>query len=288
MSTDDSLAAAKNLLKGVTDILSFPDVALRINQMVQSQAYSASQIAKEIETAPDIAAGILRLANCAIYAFPKAVESIHRAITLIGNEAVRDIVLAIAAKSTLGAVSAKTLDMGQFWRHSVYCAALARCLAQRDGGAHRDVLFTAGLLHDIGRLVIARQVPEVAAEIQRQECPDRPIHELELESLGFHHGTLGGLLAERWQFPETLVACIFYHHNPFQAQGEHRDAVRLVHLANALCPLLENAQLSFSDLNLPFPGILDDQGLDENGVYTLIDDVRLSIGDLGRVFGVAA
>ncbi len=288
MSTDGSREAAKTLLKGVTDILSFPDVALRINQMVQSQAYSASQIAKEIETAPDIAAGILRLANCAIYAFPKAVESIHRAITLIGNEAVRDIVLAIAAKSTLGGVTTKAMDMGQFWRHSVYCAALARTLAQRDGGVHRDVLFTAGLLHDIGRLVIARQAPDVATQVQSQECPEQPAQELELAALGFHHGTLGGLLAERWQFPDTLVACIAYHHNPFQAQGEHRDAVRLVHLANVLTPLLEEPGSQFSNLILPFPGILDEQGLDEEGVVQLVDDVGLSTGDLGQIFGVAA
>ncbi|MEM7281400.1 MAG: HDOD domain-containing protein [Pseudomonadota bacterium] len=288
MSIDTS--AAKVMLRGVQDVLSFPDVAIRINQMVQSQVYSAGRIAKEIETAPDIAAGILRLANCAIYAFPKRIESIHRAITLIGNQAVRDIVLAISAKSTLGVIHSGKLDVNHFWRHSVYCAAIARELAQREGGLDKDSLFTAGLLHDIGRLVLFRQAPHIALEVQvqRQESPGIQAHEVVVSKLGFHHGTLGGLLAERWQFPEKLVACISYHHQPFQAPSEHHQEVRLVHLANTLSQMLEVPGLEFQDLVFPFPGVLSDQALNEAAVIEIVQRVAGTIRELRVAFDIAA
>lgn len=282
--------AAEKMLRGINDVISFPEVAFRVSQMVKDESYDARQIAAEIESAPDIAASILRLANCAVFAFPKKVESIHRAVALVGNKAVRDIVFAISAKSAFAKADNKIMTLDLFWRHSVRCAAISKELAKRIRGLDREALFTAGLLHDIGQLVLFRQDPETAKKAieESQKDPNLACHELEEQYLGFHHGTLGGLLADRWQFPEKLIACIAFHHQPFLAPDDYRQEARVVHAANALATLLDVESEDLADAGPMYPGVLQELGFEDQDVHDILYDARDATGELMQVFSLAA
>jgi putative nucleotidyltransferase with HDIG domain len=132
--------------------------------------------------------------------------------------------------------------MVNFWRHSVYCGVVAQLLADRCHVLHSERLFVAGLLHDIGKLIISHRLPEETREIlQRVQSEERPDYEIEQELLGFDHADVGGELLRTWQMPVTLANAVQYHHQPQNAEEAPID-VALTHIANAMTVMAEQGQ----------------------------------------------
>lgn len=231
----------EQLVDHATGMVSLPAVAVRLNEMVDDPGSSAADIGRLISQDPALSMRLLKLANGPLYGLSSEVDTISRAVMVIGTSQIRDLVLATSVSRAFQGVPNDLMSMEDFWRHSIYCGIAARLihgdLDQRRG----ESIFIAGLLHDIGRLLIFNREPDEAHEafllgLQREDGSE-PLY-CEREVLGHDHAQVGGELAARWKLPGKLQACIRYHHEP-EAATEHEVEVAIVHIANTVAHMAE-------------------------------------------------
>jgi len=230
---------AQHLIDDVGSLLSLPEVVLKINEMVNREDTNATEIGQAISQDPALSTRILRVANSPMYANTRQVDSITRAVTLLGTKQIRDLVLSASAAKVFEGIPNDVISVEDFWHHSLYCALLARALAGVSRRVNAETMFTAGLLHDVGHLVMFNRIPDEAQAailLTIQGDADRDLYDAEQEILGFTHCEVGANLAQRWHLPDVLIECIAYHHHPSQAK-QFAGAVAHVHIANAIASL---------------------------------------------------
>ncbi len=230
-----------DLISQVDDLVSLPEVFVRINSMIESGNSSAADIAQVVSQDPGLTLRVLRLANSPFYGLSKEVDSVGKAVTIIGMQRLRDLVLATAAVESFEGIPNDLVTMDDFWMHSIYCGLAAKHLGQIAKVPQADTLFVPGLLHDIGQLVLFRQLPEPSLKVL-MTCLDAvdepPISSVERAVLGFDHTMLGGRLAEHWHLPSMFVETIRWHHEPVGAT-EFIKEVNIIHIANSVAVLAE-------------------------------------------------
>lgn len=229
------------LLEETEGLVSLPEVAVQVTRLVEDPNSSAEDIATAISREPALAARILRLANSPLYGMRSEVDTVARAVTVLGTLQVRDLVLASSAVHGFDGIPNELVSMEDFWRHSLYTGLAARRLARQVLSGREESSFTAGLLHDIGKLLLYHQQPQVAVQaflaVLNGDAPRINLAERTL--LGFDHGELGGALLERWELPPHLVAAARFHHRPLEAPEPLRREALLVHLANHIAQLAQ-------------------------------------------------
>jgi HD-like signal output (HDOD) protein len=190
----------------VAELRPLPAAAVRVLRIAEGQRFSAHELAQAIGADQVLTAKLLRLANSAYYGFARQITTVRDAVVLLGFRAVRSAALASSVIDALpGSVN---LDYEQMWRYSVTVGMLAEVLA-RAHGRHQDEAFTAGILHNIGRLALDQHRPQ-ALQSARALADERgiPVSEAERIQLGFTDAELGAGLALHWNFPEELVDAV--------------------------------------------------------------------------------
>jgi putative nucleotidyltransferase with HDIG domain len=225
----------KTLVSGFVHLTSLPEIHQRISAMLEKPDYSNEKIGQLIGQDPGLSARLLRIANSPFYGFPSNVDTISRAITLIGSRDLNDIILATSVTRLFQGISNDLVDMDSFWRHSIYTASAARQLSvylQEDAG--RERCFLIGLLHDIGSLLIYNKLPEQAREaLLRSRYNHIDLRQAELEVIGFDHAQVGAELLRAWRLPAGLIEGVEYHHNPGLAP-DYAQYAEIAFLANSL------------------------------------------------------
>jgi putative nucleotidyltransferase with HDIG domain len=181
-------------------------------------------------------ARVLRLANSAFYGFARRIGSITEAVILLGFKAIRGIVLAAAVSDIMNRnIDGYALPKGELWRHSQAVAIAARVIAKKVKFANMDLAFTAGLMHDIGKIILDQAMQESYQEVV-DLVDQEEITFLEAENaiLGFDHALIGGKVVEKWRFPPELVDAITYHHSPEGAEN-NKMLVSITHMADTIC-----------------------------------------------------
>ncbi|MFV2060100.1 MAG: HDOD domain-containing protein [Gammaproteobacteria bacterium] len=222
------------IVQDVSELTSLPEVSIKVNQMVDDPNCGVNEIGKVISQDPALSAQLLRIANSPFYGFSATIDSISRAVTVLGTQQIRDLVFSTTATKAFNGIPNEIISVDDFWHHSLYCGLLARELANQNHKAQGEMLFTAGLLHDIGHLVMFNRIPELALQaIMHTIEPgvNLELYQSEREVIGFDHAEVGGRLAKQWQLPNNLVECVMYHHEPERAK-EYPDEVLLVYIAN--------------------------------------------------------
>jgi len=221
----------QQLVQEVDHLFSLPDVAVRLNELIDQPDTSTKQLVDVVQLDAGIAATVLRLANSAWYGLPSRVDTISRAITLIGLKALRDLVLSTSVITTFKGISSEFVDMMDFWDNSVTCGVVTRNLAQRCGVKESERMFLAGLLHKVGRLVfyISRPV-QYRQVLMDKDIGEPAVVEAEHQVFGFSHAELGGALLRHWRVPEALDEVIAYQLNPFEAPYYQKEA-SILHMA---------------------------------------------------------
>lgn len=235
--TDSGLKVSlESLVAQVRDLPALSAVALRVMQIASDDDSSPRGIAQCISKDPSFAARVLKLANSAYYGLPRTVSTISEAVTLLGNRTVRNMAIMAATQDTLGrAVTGYELGAGDLWRHALASAMTAQMLAEEIRYADPEAAFVAGLLHDVGKVVLGLHVEEAIAPIQQwMQENDGTFIEAERAILGFDHAEVGGRVALHWNLPLALAQAIAWHHQPVQ-NGQLVMLVALVHVANAIC-----------------------------------------------------
>jgi putative nucleotidyltransferase with HDIG domain len=229
------------LTQDIDRLVSLPGIVARINEAVNDPARSAADIGRIIGQDPALTARLLRVANSAAYGLSKQIETISRAVAVIGTKRIRDLALATSAMNAFEGIPNELVSMDNFWRHSILCAVAAKLLAERAGMQDAESLFVAGLLHDIGQLVIFHKLPGEAKQalLLSVEGPNElALHDAEQRVIGVDHAQVGGALLRHWRFPEKLIECVEFHHAPARAAKFPREAA-LVHIANSIATLAE-------------------------------------------------
>lgn len=200
-------------------LVSPPDVYLKITDMISENTASAQQFSEVIMRDPSLAARILKLVNSSYYALPTKIDTVTRAVALLGMHELSSLVYSMCAVQSFSKISSGVTNMNTFWRHGVWCGIAAKLIAERMNCINSERLFVAGLMHDIGTLTINSRFPEIAEEgIFRAGGNEQALVLNEQEKLGFDHAYLGAMMLENWQMPEATVDAIRYHHDPQAAK----------------------------------------------------------------------
>jgi len=230
---------ADAVLERMRDLPALPQAVLELQAALGRDDVSFDRLADAISHDQALAAKTLRLANSSFYGLPGRVASIRDAIAVLGLRQVGMALTAAAVSGAFAGVQCPGFDMTAYWRHSVACGICTRLIGDElrlDGGA----AFTAGLLHDIGRLALAARAPDALAEaLAHRRRDDGLIWQSEREVLGIDHMEIGAKVAERWHFGHDIIDAIRLHHAPPADAG--RPVADAVHVANAIVHALDVA-----------------------------------------------
>ena len=235
---------ARELVGRVRTLVSLPEVCMRLNDLLGDERATAADVAEVLRTDPALTARLLKLVNSALYGLPRRVETVTRAVALVGMEEIRNLALASSAAEAFRRLPVRLADMDAFWRHSVYCANLSSVLGASPRGPGRERLFVAGLLHDVGWLVLFHEVPDPTRRVLEEARGDWDnLHRLEKEILGLTHAEVGAEILKAWDLPDTLWEPVAFHHDPGSASRHPADTAA-VHIANGVAAVLEPGLLS--------------------------------------------
>ena len=230
----------EDIVSNLVDLPSLPAVVMELLNSIDQEDIDISVLAKKVSHDQALTAKTLRLANSSLYGLQVKVTTIQQAITYLGFQTTRNLITAAAVTGCFVEGQCVGFNDKAFWRHSIATAACAKILA-RHLRFNQDYAFTAGLLHDIGRLVLVTGFPaHYQSVIEYRNANDCFMLDAERAVLGFDHVAAGLALAERWNFSDTMRLAIGGHHDP-EAVGAGFLAT-IVHVADAIVHALDLAQ----------------------------------------------
>lgn len=277
----------EQLVRDVGTLVSCPDVFIRINQLIEDPTSTIDSITKVISQDPSFTARLLHIANSPFYGFSSTIETVSRAVTLIGTNQVRHLALSTSISRTFAGLPNELVSVNNFWQHSLYCALASRAIGKRVRRVDPEAVFTAGLLHDIGELLIFNRLPvqaRAALELVLDSGDELPVHLAERQIMGLDHAQVGAALARRWGLPPMLCECIECHHGIQQAQQFPRETA-VVHIANALALMAEIDTLDVADVPPLDPLAWEIVGLQASDIVEpTIRQAQQEIGEVKRHF----
>ncbi|NMA02964.1 MAG: HDOD domain-containing protein [Clostridia bacterium] len=221
----------------VDDIPGFSDVILRVMRLTEDPDSTAEDIQNVLVQDQGLTVKVLRLANSAHYGFARRIDTISQATILLGFQAIRSIVLAASCSPMLKKeMEGYGLAPGELWRHSQAVAITAKEVARASRKGHPEQAYTAGLLHDIGKIILNHYMKNnYKFVLLKMEQDQSSFLEAEEAVLGFNHSQLGQRIGDKWSLPPDLVEAIANHHQP---KEENNDLTAIIHVADALVMMM--------------------------------------------------
>ncbi|MBR9980751.1 MAG: HDOD domain-containing protein [Desulfatitalea sp.] len=233
--TDIKIPSTDEILAAMTRLRPIPQVALKVLRMIDEEGYRIDQVAGEIRKDQVITARTLSLANSALYGKKRPIDSLDHALVYLGEEQLVKLVLLAAVESYFEQSGmGYSLCKGGLYHHALGCAHLAETLAANTGKAEPHKAYTAGLLHDIGKVVLDQYVAAAFPLFYRQAMENHAnLLTVERQALGIDHTEVGHLLARQWSLPDYLAGTIKNHHYP-DKESVHKPLALIVYLADLL------------------------------------------------------
>lgn len=227
------------ILKSVKDIPAFPPTVFKIMNMIDDPDYSVATVVDVIKYDQAIAANLLRICNSAYFGIRKRVESLRDAVVFMGQKNIVRAVQTAGISKYYEKSSGYGMKASKLWEHSVGVALMSQILSKRIFHNEDDILYTAALLHDIGKIILGEFVDESFKKIIDMVLyKGNSFLEAEEAVIGTNHAELGGLIATHWNFPEDVKDVIAYHHRPDLIPNKKNDHVWLIHLADQSCLMM--------------------------------------------------
>ena len=250
MSASEIQREIQDLIKNVNNLISLPEISLRVNKLASDPNSTADDMARVISQDPALVARMLKIANSPFYGLSKEVDTISRAVSVLGTNKIRDLVLSNAASQAFDGIPNKLISMQDFWHHSLYCGLLAQILAKKSKKSiESESIFIAGLLHDIGQLVMFNQRPEQSHDailLLMEGAEDLETFEAERQVFGYDHAEVGAELMKHWNLSPVLFECVAFHHEPEKAKDFPAE-VALINIANAVAVMADFDSTSDED-----------------------------------------
>ncbi|GAB4175811.1 MAG: HDOD domain-containing protein [Calditrichia bacterium] len=229
-------------IQSISKLSTLPVIAAKVVSMVENPKTTASELGKVISTDQALTSRILRLANSAYYGFPRKISTLTLAIVVLGFSTLKDLVLSISILGNFKTDKEHELfDPALFWEHGFTVAIASKIIAEDMRMSAKGEAFVAGLLHDIGSLVLFEYFhDEFNKIVETAKTEKLNILEAEKKVLGINHATIGGWLAESWHLPETLYQTIAYHHNPLNVRKKaQQNLAAVVYLADLMAAMVD-------------------------------------------------
>jgi HD-like signal output (HDOD) protein len=231
-------AKPQDLLSGYVEVSSLPMMYTRINDAIGNPRMSMGEIGRVISEDAGLSARLLRIVNSAFYGFPSRVETITRAVTIVGTQQLRALALATSVMNMFKGIPHHLVNMESFWKHSVACGLAARSLASYRREPNPELFFSAGILHDIGRLILYIKVPDLAKKtLERAKAEEMLLFEMERDVIGFDHGAMGRALVQCWKLPPSLEEVVAFHNSPANAT-RYPVETAIVHIADIIAHVM--------------------------------------------------
>ena len=230
------MKAARNFISDMAEYISMPEIYLDIRQLIRKPYARIDDFVKIIETDSMLSVRVIRMANSDYFGFPRKVENLYQAISLIGVVQLHDVILSSLCLRTFSSIPEQILNLGAFWHYGVQCGIAARTINKHCSTTGSNHFFTLGLLHEIGHLVMYLKSPELSIQaLDESQTQEITVNYLEREYLGFDYGQLGAALMQLWHLPQVYQQVAAYHLQPDLADDNYRLEVEIVHLAHAIC-----------------------------------------------------
>lgn len=217
----------------ITDVPTLPATVLQVMHSVEDPSCSVADLSRTIMGDPGLAAKVLKIANSPYYGFAAKIGSLPQAVSLLGFATLKNALLS-ASVFDMFRISGIGFDMVGLWKHSVTTATAAKIVARRIHYPNAEKAFTASLLHDIGKVMIARYLPSSLATVVQSVRNDHlAIYDAEKRAIGLAHPAFGAWVLARWSMPALLVEAVEHHHHPTRAQDAF-DLSSVIYLSNAI------------------------------------------------------
>lgn len=281
MPTIDSIFEAIDHLKPLTG------VAGKVIALLDDPDCGLSDLSDIIRHEPALTANLLKLANSAYYGLPGKINDAKQAIVYLGMSQVVDLVLLVSCSNRFsGSHEGYGLEAGELWKSAVSGAIMANDLARVKGLKQKSLIFTGALLRDIGKVVLDQYIRSAAGKIMhRVKAQSLTFTEAERQVLGYDHVQVGAMVAQKWQFPDSLQCIIRYHHTPLAAKGCFMDA-SVVHLADAMCRKMEIGPGMDDPFYPEDERVARSLGLDNTGIQGVIDNFDQKMARINALFDV--
>lgn len=268
----------ESIVEAVNDLPALPHVATRVMELTEDPNSTAQDINAVLNQDQGMTAKVLRMANSAFYGFPRRIATVTDATVYLGFKTVRSIVMAASVSDILSQeIEGYALAPGELWKHSQCVAMASRHIAKRNKFGFVDVAYTAGLLHDIGKVILNNILKESYHEVVALvTAKNIPFLDAENEILGYNHALVGAKIAEKWNLPQELVDAIAYHHTPEQS-GVNNNLTAIVHVADAICVSM-GIGIGIDGMLYP----LSEQAL--NQLALQVSDIDIIVSQLTDVF----
>jgi HD-like signal output (HDOD) protein len=228
-------------IENISSIPTLPTVIERLTRLLQNPKTSAEEVGKAITTDQALASKVLKLVNSAFYGFPGRISTITHAIVILGFSTVKNVVLTASIFDAFRnkGDGSTGFNLEDFWMHSIACGAASLSIAKQIGSNEKEECFIAGLIHDLGKLILCQYLPnEFNHALQHCSENNQLFYESEKKLFDSTHQEIGGFLTERWNLPANLQNAVKYHHNPSSVH-EHYQTTAIVHSADIFIRALD-------------------------------------------------
>jgi putative nucleotidyltransferase with HDIG domain len=229
-----------SILKSVDMIPAFPAAIQKVSELLRDEDYEVADVVNVIKHDQAIAANIIKISNSAYFGARQKIKTIHDAVVYLGQKQLtRAVQTAGISKIYQKGGKGYASQAKDFWEHAVAVALMSQILCRKIQGREDPILYTAALLHDVGKVIMGEYVHEyfqkIIGRVHERKCS---FLEAEEEFIGINHANLGGRIAEHWNFPSEIRDAIAYHHRPDLLEDEGNTMASLVYLSDQACLMM--------------------------------------------------
>jgi HD-like signal output (HDOD) protein len=225
----------ESILAQTDSLYSMPLFYDRLNEKINHPRSSLADIGHVISEDQGLTVRLLKLANSPLFGYHANIDSITKALTIIGTQQLRDLALAVTIMGSIKGIPNDLINMKLFWKHNIACGILSRSIATYRREVNQERFFVSGMLHDVGILVMCSAIPESVKEILKDRKDGSELcYVTEHQHLGFEHGAVGGALLAKWKIPLNISEPIAFHHSP-EAALKYPLETATIHLADIIC-----------------------------------------------------
>jgi len=227
-----------NIIAKVESFPSLPGATTKLLSLLDDPNAAVAEIEEILRMDPGLTANVLKLSNSPYFGFASEIGSVHKAIVLLGAKRLMQLVMTSCVNSVMTkSVPGYDLSPGEMWRHSIAVSVAAEGLIEELNTPEADEIFTAALLHDVGKLVLGEFVKDDIKKIEKIVSKDVSFEGAEQIALGTNHAEIGAKILESWGLPAEIVSAVRWHHDP-DAADETSTVIDIVHVANVLCLMI--------------------------------------------------
>jgi len=265
-------------LSKIKELPTLPFVVLQLNRILRDETATIEEINSTIARDSSLTSKVLRLANSSYYGLSYHVDTLTKAIIILGSNTIRNLAVTISLSKLFDNPSASSFDIKGLWLHSLGCAVTSKAfVSKKKDPVSYEKAFIAAILHDIGKLVIYLNLPDkmdTVIETINKEANLNP-SEIERNILGFTHSDVGAYVAEKWHFPRELTDAIKFHHNPETAK-DNLELIYAVHAGNEIAKALAFGKSTCEKVRNINPSTWKILEITEDDLQTLLLEVKMN------------